>query len=150
MIDRTAIALRQDAVEELIGDANARSEVRNELKKTYDLTRLLARIATARTGPRSPAGSFHSYKSAELKQYLKDRSSSRLNSIESNLHLCPDLRDRLEQALSDDCPVLHRMAISFEPVLIQNLISYENWLKAERSGLPPTNGSKWMRQEFKI
>ena len=49
LIDRTAIALRQDAVEELIGDVNARSEVRNELKKTV-ITRLLARIATDAPG----------------------------------------------------------------------------------------------------
>ena len=124
LIDRTAIALRQDAVEELIGDANARSEVRNELKKTYDLTRLLARIATARTGPRDLQQVASTLTSLpELKQYLKDRSSSRLNSIESNLHLCPDLRDRLEQALSDDCPVFasdgNFIRTGFDPELDQ-------------------------------
>ncbi|MBL6724316.1 MAG: DNA mismatch repair protein MutS [Rubripirellula sp.] len=106
LIDRQAISVRQDAVQEFVRDSAVRAELRDTLKKTYDLTRLLARIATARTGPRDLQQVASTLQSLpELKAMLAGRTAERLQFIETGLHLCPDLRQTLEQALADDCPV---------------------------------------------
>ena len=106
LIDAQAILARQNAVEEFVDHAAARSQVRDTLKKTYDLTRLLARIATARTGPRDLQQVATTLQSLpELKSMLVDFVAERVQTIESQLHLCPELREMLEQALADDCPV---------------------------------------------
>ncbi|SMP66012.1 DNA mismatch repair protein MutS [Neorhodopirellula lusitana] len=101
-----AIAYRADAVSELVGNHMLRADVRKILTDTYDLTRLLARIATGRTGPRDlrqiavTLGGLPT-----LKARLTDRVSDCLVEIESRLHLCPELRTSLENALNDDCPL---------------------------------------------
>ncbi len=106
LIDRLAIIARQDAVEELVDEASLRGEVRELLKETYDLTRLLARIATGRTGPRDLQQVASTLKGLpELKSKLSGRDPARLLWVESHLHLCPDLCEMLEKALADECPV---------------------------------------------
>src|SRR5207248_1106147 len=47
-----AIAARHDAVTALVGDDRLRADLREALRKVYDLERLCARIATGRAGPR--------------------------------------------------------------------------------------------------
>jgi DNA mismatch repair protein MutS len=106
LIDRAPIQDRLDAVQELVNDPALRAEVRTVLKKTFDLTRLLARIATGRTGPRDlqqVAGTLSGL--PELKTRLAGRAPKRLDWIEAHLHLCPELRQQLESALADECPV---------------------------------------------
>ena len=41
----------------------------------------------------------------KLKARLTDRKPQRLAFIEAHLHLCPELRARLESALADECPL---------------------------------------------
>jgi DNA mismatch repair protein MutS len=106
LIDGPAIEARLDAVAELVSDAKLRADIRETLKQTFDLTRLMARIATQRTGPRDllqVAGTLANL--PKLKARLTDRKSERLTFIESHLHLCPELRSKLESALADDCPI---------------------------------------------
>ncbi|MEO1525985.1 MAG: DNA mismatch repair protein MutS [Planctomycetota bacterium] len=106
LIDIPAISARHDAIQECIGDNAFRAEIRDTLKQTFDMTRLLARIATSRTGPRdlqqvaqTLAGLPH------LKDKLAGRAPRRLAWIETHLHECPDLREELEGALDDECPL---------------------------------------------
>ena len=106
LIDAAAINARFDGIEELVTDATLRSDVRTTLKKTFDLTRLLARIATGRTGPRDlqqVAGTLAGL--PKLKARLTERKAERLSFIEAHLHLCPALRSKLDAALADDCPL---------------------------------------------
>ena len=106
LIDPDAIKVRLDGVAELVGDANLRADVRTTLKGTFDLTRLLGRIATGRTGPRDlqqVAGTLAGL--PKLKARLTDRKAERLCFIEAHLHLCPALRSKLEAALADECPL---------------------------------------------
>lgn len=100
------IEARHDAIDELVRDTTLRTDVRKTLKQTFDITRLLARIATGRTGPRdlqqvarTLAGLPH------LKARLAERKPQRLQCIEAHLHLCPELRGKLESALADECPL---------------------------------------------
>ncbi len=106
LIDRQSIDDRLDAVQELLADPSLRADVRSTLKQTFDLTRLLARIATGRTGPRDLQQVARTLEGLpKLKSKLEGRSPARLAWIESHLHPCPQLRDQLNSALADECPV---------------------------------------------
>tara|TARA_R110002049_G_scaffold2750_2_gene21666 strand:+ start:526111 stop:528729 length:2619 start_codon:yes stop_codon:yes gene_type:complete len=106
LIDIDAINARLDSVAELANDVTLRGDVRTTLKQTYDLTRLLARIATGRTGPRDLQQVAVTLANLpKLKARLTDRSAARLTFVESHLHLCPELRCQLESALADECPL---------------------------------------------
>lgn len=107
LVDREQIEDRLDAVGELVANSRLRESLRDGLKDIYDLERLLARVATARTNPRDLR---HVGKSLEampaMKSLLKDRTSNRLQLLHDNLELCPDLLDTLQTALEDDCPLV--------------------------------------------
>ncbi len=106
LIDRDSIDARLDAVGELVKDSQLRSDARSTLKQTFDLTRLLGRIATGRTGPRDLQQVARTLASLpKLKARLTDRKPQRLSFIEAHLHLCPELRSRLDAALADECPI---------------------------------------------
>ena len=105
-VDIDAINHRLDAVEELTSHAQLRGDVRGTLKQTFDLTRVLGRIATGRTGPRDLQQVARTLSHLpKLKARLADRKPERLQFIESHLHLCPELRSQLETALADECPL---------------------------------------------
>ncbi len=106
LIDRASIEVRLDAVDELARDQKLRSDIRDTLKQMFDLTRLLGRIATGRTGPRDLQQVARTLASLpKLKARLTERTSERLQFVEAHLHLCPDLRSQLESALEDECPL---------------------------------------------
>ena len=106
LVQQHAIDHRLDAVEELVNDSKLRTDVRNTLKQTFDLTRLLARIATGRTGPRDLQQVARTLSNLpKLKARLTARKPERLAFIEAHLHLCPELRSQLESALADECPI---------------------------------------------
>jgi DNA mismatch repair protein MutS len=52
LTDVTAINARLDVVAELVGDASLTAQVRECLRQTYDIQRLLARVTTGRASPR--------------------------------------------------------------------------------------------------
>ena len=106
LVDQDAIEARHDAVAELVGDQSLRTDIRKTLGETYDLSRLMARIATGRTGPRDLQQVATTLASLPaLKARLTDRKSQRLGFVEAHLHLCPRLRSQLESALADECPL---------------------------------------------
>ncbi|MGI9471456.1 MAG: DNA mismatch repair protein MutS, partial [Rubripirellula sp.] len=106
LIDRQGINDRLDSVEDLVGDAAFRSTTRETLNQIYDLTRLLGRIATGRTGPRDLQQVAKTLAGLpNIKASLGDRKPERLAFIEAHLHLCPELRSQLERGLADECPL---------------------------------------------
>ncbi len=106
LVDEAAIVERHDAVEELVSQSKLRQEIRQTLGNTFDLSRLLGRIATARTGPRDLQQVARTLASLPaLKAKLTARKSELLQGIEGELHLCPELRGKLEAALVDECPL---------------------------------------------
>ena len=103
----SAIAARQDSVEELAADSTLRSHLRDYLKEIYDLERLLARVMTLRASPRDLACISRTLASLpKLKAKLTERRSSLLKDLEQRLDLCPEIRAALESALVEDCPLL--------------------------------------------
>ena len=102
-----AINHRLDAVEELTHDAVLCRELREELKNTYDLQRLTARIATGRASPRDLGCLARTLAVLpKLKAKLCVRQSQLLQRLEENLDLCPELRADVEASLVDEPPLL--------------------------------------------
>ena len=106
LIDIEPINHRLNAVEELVKDSQLRNDIRTTLKKVFDLSRVLGRIATGRTGPRDLQQVARTLAHLpKLKARLTEREPERLQFVEAHLHLCPELRSQLEAALADECPI---------------------------------------------
>ncbi|MFZ5833409.1 MAG: DNA mismatch repair protein MutS, partial [Planctomycetota bacterium] len=107
--DLEAMNARHDAVEELLADAALCDELREALRRVYDLERLLARVTTGRASPRDLSFVGRTLRQLPaLKAKLTARRSALLNDLEQQIDLCPELRSRLEAALVDDCPLSSR------------------------------------------
>ena len=106
LVEINSISARHDAVEELCRDEKLRTDVRKTLDAIFDVSRLIGRIATARCGPRDLQQVCATLAMLpQLKARLTGRKSELLGCIEGNLHLCPELRSKLEAALADTCPL---------------------------------------------
>ncbi|MEZ6045908.1 MAG: DNA mismatch repair protein MutS [Planctomycetaceae bacterium] len=107
LMDIPRITLRHDAVEELVQNTVLAREIRDELKQTYDLQRLTARIATGRATPRDL--NFLARTLAilpRLKAKLAGRTSELLQQLETNLDLCADVRADIDELVVDEPPLL--------------------------------------------
>ncbi len=101
-----AIDRRLDAVEEFVGDASLRMDVRDELGETYDLQRLVARVATGRASPRDLSFLARTLERLpRLKAKLTSRSAPLLDELETQLDLCADVRADVEAILVDEPPL---------------------------------------------
>ncbi len=109
LTDPAQIRPRLDAVEELFGQPTLIQDLHEALRGVYDMERLLARATTGRASPRDL--SFVGRTLAvlpKIKAKLSGRSSLLLQTLESELDLCADIRAQLEAALVDDCPLTSR------------------------------------------
>ena len=123
LTDIDAIDARLDAVAQLVSESKLREFLRDELRGIYDLERLLARVATGRASPRDLSFVARTLaKLPKLKETLA-RSASEgaspseaalgeraprplVEALSDQIDVCPDLRDQLDSALVEDCPLL--------------------------------------------
>lgn len=106
LTDRMAIERRLDAVEELTLDTKLCREIREQLKGAYDLQRLAARVATLRASPRDLGALGRTLALLpKLKAKLAGRTSNLLQTLESRLDLCPEVRSDIELSLADELPI---------------------------------------------
>ncbi len=109
LIDAVAINHRLDGVEELLGDPSLTADLRETLRRVYDVQRLLARVTTGRASPRDLAFLARTLRGLPaVKAKLTARKSRCLNQLEAEIDLCPELRAKLDAALADDCPLSSR------------------------------------------
>lgn len=109
LTSRESIEQRLDSVHELIQTPARRRDLRDALRQIYDLQRLLARVTTLRATPRdlgSVAKTLNHLPAIE--QLLAGCQSPLLDSVRTEIRLCPELRDELDAALADDCPLQTR------------------------------------------
>jgi len=100
---------RLDAVGELVESETLCGDLRESLAGVYDLERLLARVTTGRASPRDLSFVARTLGGLpKLKAKLGARRSSRLQQLEAELDLCPEIRSRLEAALEDPAPLVTR------------------------------------------
>lgn len=106
LTDVGAIDARLDAVGELHADPAFTGDLREALRSTYDIERLLARVTTGRATPRDLSFVARTLRCLPVvKAKLTGRKSARLEQLESRIDLCGDVRGKLETALADDCPL---------------------------------------------
>ncbi len=109
LTDIAAIDARLEAVGELVTEAALADWLRDQLKEVYDVQRLLARVTTQRATPRDLSFIGRTLRGLPpLKAKLTARKSQLLNRLEASLDLCPELRQKLDAALNDDCPLATR------------------------------------------
>jgi DNA mismatch repair protein MutS len=109
LTDVDAINSRLEAVGELVEDAALTSQLREALRETYDIQRLLARVTTGRASPRDLAFVCHTLACLpKVKAKLTGRASQLLREVEERLDLCADVRGPLELALAENCPLMAR------------------------------------------
>ena len=101
------IDARLGAVQELISESEMLEKLRELLDGVHDLPRLLARVTSGRARPRdlSQIASTLSRLPA-IKARLSERRAELLQSLEAELDLCGDIRERLDAALVEDCPLV--------------------------------------------
>ncbi len=150
LVDVDLINLRLDAVGELVKNEALANDLREALKQVYDVQRLLARVSTNRATPRDLSclgRTLHGLPAVKAK--LTARASALLNTLESQLDLCPELRAQLEGALEDDCPLVSKeggfIRSGFDPKLdeLRELSGGgKQWIaryqatESERTGIP--------------
>lgn len=106
---RAAIEQRLDAVQELVAQQSLVDGLRDELKRVYDVERLISRTVAGRATPRDLGFLCRTLRQLpQIKAKLTARSSPLLNQLEAELDLCPDVRAKLDAALVDECPLTSR------------------------------------------
>lgn len=109
LIAKEQIESRLLAVEELVGNDRFRNALRECLSEVYDIERLTARVATGRCSPRDLKQVGKSLgQIPKMKALLEERKSSRLAQLQQRIDLLPSLREHLDTALEDDCPLAAR------------------------------------------
>ena len=106
LTDIAEVVRRHDTVEELATDQSTRNDLREQLKQIYDLQRLVSRVATGRPTPRDLSSIAKTLATIPLlKQTIESTKSPLLQHLQVELDPCMDLKDELQNALADPCPV---------------------------------------------
>ncbi len=106
LTDPIAIGRRLDAVEELMRDAKLGRELQELLKQSYDMQRLCARVATMRASARDLVSLGRTLALLpRLKARLAGRLTDLLQTLESQLELCGEIRAQIETTLVDEPPL---------------------------------------------
>jgi DNA mismatch repair protein MutS len=109
LCDAAKINARLDAVEELVANQSLCEELHENLRRVYDVERLLARVTTGRASPRDLCFLGRTLRSLPtVKAKLTARKSALLNELEAGIDLCPELAATLEASLADECPLVAR------------------------------------------
>lgn len=105
LLDSEAIRYRQSAVAEWKEDPMSRQHLRDALRQTYDVERLVSRISTGRTNPRDLSALRETLRALPpIKARLVGRNAQFNADHETDLNLFPELRERLEKTLVDEPP----------------------------------------------
>ncbi len=150
LTDLTAIDDRLDGVAELVEASGTSDELREQLRRVYDVERLVTRVSTGRATPRDLSFLAKTLRMLpSVKAKLSARRSRLLQRCEAELDLCPDLRVRLDAALEEDCPLVSRDGGFIRPgyhadldELRELMTGGKQWIakyqadEIERSGIP--------------
>jgi len=107
LTDAVAIDARFDAVEEMLKDHKLRGQLRELLEACSDIQRLTTRVSTARANPKDLGAIARTLRMLPaVKAKLAGRRAALLQDLEKRLELCPDIRELLDKALTDDPPYI--------------------------------------------
>lgn len=138
LMSRRLIEERLEAVEALTKQLIHREELRDRLKKVYDLERLVGRVSFGTANARDLVSLKISLAQVpELVELCKQTESQTLNKLVQNLDLCSDVYTSIDKALVDEPPI----SVKEGGMIKQGYHSYLDQLK-EAS----TNGKQWIAE----
>ena len=136
LIDIDEIHNRLGAVKELKENLILKADVQDNLKKVYDIERLVAKIAYGSANARDMISLKNSLsKLPEIKQILSDAKSPMLKSLYENLDEVKEIYNLIENAIVDDPPMVIKEG---------NIIKKGYNDEADRYKEATTNGKKWL------
>ncbi len=103
LLDLNEIEARLDAVEELKEKSFTRREIRNILKRVYDIERIINRVVNKSANARDLVALKNSLKAA-IKLKMFSFTSRKLSELISSLNVCIDIVDLIDKAIVDDPP----------------------------------------------
>lgn len=106
LIDKLEITGRLDAVEELKNSLMLRGEIIENLKKVYDIERLIGKISYGNANARDMISLKNSVKELpEIKKILATTNTSMLKSLYNELDELKDIYELIENAIIDEPPI---------------------------------------------
>ena len=109
LTDIGLIQERLDAVEECYKDDKLVAAIREQLRRVYDLTRVLTRVLQNRCTPRDLAAIARTLRALPyFREKLANVSSKKLQSIWNDIDPCEELEKLLSSALEENPPLLLR------------------------------------------
>jgi DNA mismatch repair protein MutS len=104
-----------------------RGDFRGQLEECSDIQRLTTRVSTARANPKDLAAIARTLRRLPaLKAKLAGRRAPLLQELEQRLELCPDIRELLDKALTDDPPYLAKDGGVIRPGFSAELDEFRN------------------------
>ena len=106
LIDVEDIKKRLDSVEELKSDIMLKGDIKEALKKVYDIERLAGKMAYGNATPRDMITLKNSLlKLPEIKQVLGNTTSNYLKELYINIDELKDIYELIEKSIEDDPPM---------------------------------------------
>ncbi len=136
LIDIEEIHNRLEAVKELKEDLILKSDIGENLKKVYDIERLVGKISYGNANARDMVSLKNSLgKIPEIKQILSTTKSPMLKNLYENLDEVKEIHELIEKAIVEDPPIVIK-----EGNIIKNGYNEE----ADKYKEATTNGKKWL------
>ncbi len=136
LIDIEEIHNRLEGVKELKENLILKSDVQENLKKVYDIERLVGKISYGNANARDMVSLKNSLgKIPEIKQILSTTKSPMLKNLYENLDEVKEIHELIEKAIVEDPPIVIK-----EGNIIKNGYNEE----ADRYKEATTNGKKWL------
>ncbi len=105
LMNCAAIIRRQNAVEELVKDAQLRGETLEVLSGVPDVERLMTKIVYGSANARDLRSLLSALeKFPQIKELLANAKSTELNFIYKDIDVCQDIKDLLEKSIDDEPP----------------------------------------------
>ena len=136
LIDIEEINARLEAVKELKENLILKADVQENLKKVYDIERLVGKISYGSANARDMISLKNSLgKLPDIKKILGSTNSRLLRALFDNLDEVKDIYDLIEQSIVEDPPIVLK-----EGNLIKNGFNEE----ADKYREATTNGKRWL------
>ncbi|MDR0871752.1 MAG: DNA mismatch repair protein MutS [Planctomycetaceae bacterium] len=106
LTDIGQINARLDAVEEFFRSDSITSDIREHLRKIYDLQRVLTKVLQNRANPRDLASIGKTLKTLPVfREKLKHAQSAMIQTLREQINPCQELSELLNNALADEIPL---------------------------------------------
>lgn len=106
LLNVTKITERQEAVEELMKDPVIKDELCEQLKKVYDIERLMGKVSLGTANPKDLLTLKVSFANLpKIKQLLKNFSRPMLSSIAQHMDTLEDMWQYIERAIDNEAPI---------------------------------------------